>query len=109
MGVRDEDTTGTPRAYTAKMSSFRRLLPYLLRHRRAMILGLLATLAATAIQLAGPWILKFAIDDLTRSVTSGKLLLYASLTLAVAILGGIFRFYSRRLITGSSRDLEYDL
>jgi ATP-binding cassette, subfamily B, multidrug efflux pump len=74
-----------------------------------MILGLLMTLAATAVQLAGPWILKYAIDDLTRSVTSRKLLLYASLTLGAAIVGGLFRYSTRRLLIGASRDFEYDL
>ena len=74
------------------MSPFRRLLPYVIRHRRDITLGLLATVAATAIQLAGPWILKFAIDDLTRSVTSAKLLLYGTLTLGVAVFGGVFRY-----------------
>ncbi len=73
------------------------------------MLGLLGTVAATAIQLAGPWILKFAIDDLTRSVTSRKLLLYASLTLGVAIFGGAFRYATRRLLIGVSRDIEYEL
>jgi ATP-binding cassette subfamily B protein len=91
------------------MSPFRRLLPYVLRHRRDITLGLLATLAATAIQLAGPWILKFAIDDLTRSVTSAKLLLYGTLTLGVAVFGGVFRYTTRRLLMGASRDIEYDL
>jgi ATP-binding cassette, subfamily B, multidrug efflux pump len=91
------------------MSPFRRLLPYVLRHRWEMGLGLVATLATTAVQLAGPWILKYAIDDLTRSVTSHKLLLYASLTLAVAIIGGTFRYVTRRQLIGASRDMEYDL
>jgi ATP-binding cassette subfamily B multidrug efflux pump len=91
------------------MSPFRRLLPYVLRHRRDIGLGLLCTLASTAIQLAGPWILKHAIDDLTRSVTSGKLFLYGSLTLIAAIVGGTFRYLTRRLLIGASRDMEYDL
>jgi ATP-binding cassette subfamily B multidrug efflux pump len=106
------DTRGGPSgplAYTRTMSPFRRLLPYVLRHRRDIVLGLLATLASTAIQLAGPWILKHAIDDLTRSVTSRKLFLYASLTLGAAVFGGIFRYLTRRLLIGASREMEYDL
>jgi ATP-binding cassette subfamily B multidrug efflux pump len=95
--------------YTRKMSPFRRLLPYVMRHRREVLFGLLGTLAATAIQLAGPWVLKYAIDDLTRGVTSSKLFLYASLTLAVAVIGGAFRYSTRRLLIGASRDMEYDL
>jgi ATP-binding cassette subfamily B protein len=91
------------------MSSLRRLLPYVARYRQDLLTGLLCSLAATGIQLAGPWILKYAIDDLTRGVTSAKLLLYAGYTLAAALFGGVFRYFSRRLMIGASRGMEYDL
>jgi ATP-binding cassette subfamily B protein len=63
----------------------------------------------TAIQLLSPWVLKNAIDDLNTGVTRGKLALYAGLLLAIAIVGGIFRFLMRRILIGASRDIEYDL
>jgi ATP-binding cassette subfamily B protein len=91
------------------MAPWRRLIPYLARHRRMVVSGLICALAASTFQLIGPWVLKLAIDDLTHIVTSGKLLLYASLTLSLAIVGGIFRYLARRLLIGASRELEYDL
>jgi ATP-binding cassette, subfamily B, multidrug efflux pump len=91
------------------MSSLRRLLPYVWRYRRTIAWGLACSLAATAIQLIGPLILQYSIDDLTRGVTSAKLLLYAGLMLATAAVGGVFRFQSRMLMVGASRDVEYDL
>jgi ATP-binding cassette subfamily B protein len=90
-------------------SAFRRLLPYALRCRRQFIVGFFCAVAATSIQLVSPWILKYAIDDLTHGVTRGKLLTYAGLLLGIAIVGGYFRFLMRRIMVGASRIIEYDL
>jgi ATP-binding cassette subfamily B protein len=87
----------------------RRLLGYVARYRRSFLLGLVCGIAATLISLTGPWVLKYAIDDLRRGVTTEKLRLYAALMLALALVGGVFRFLTRRIIIGASRDIEYDL
>jgi ATP-binding cassette subfamily B multidrug efflux pump len=88
---------------------FRRLLPYALRYRRRFLIGFACVLVTNAIGLLSPWILKYAIDDLNIGVTRAKLGFYALLLLAVAILGGIFRFLMRRVIIGISREIEYDI
>ncbi len=90
-------------------SAVRRLLPYVLRYRRQFSIGLACVLVTTAIQLLSPWILKYAIDDLSRGVTRGKLAVYAALLLGIACIGGLFRFLMRRIIIGASRDIEYDI
>jgi ATP-binding cassette subfamily B protein len=90
-------------------AALRRLLPYLRRYRRGLALGLACALAATALSLASPWILKLAVDDLAAGVTRGKLALYAALLLGLAGVGGVFRFWMRRLVIGVSRHVEYDL
>ncbi len=87
----------------------RRLLPYVLRYRRRFALGLACVVVTTFIALLSPWILKYAVNDLHQGVTRAKLGLYASLLLAVGLLGGFFRFLMRRIIVGISRDIEYDL
>jgi ATP-binding cassette, subfamily B, multidrug efflux pump len=89
--------------------AIRRLLPYVLRYRRAFAIGLACVLVTTAVQLASPWILKHAIDDLATSVTRQKLALYAGLLLAVACVSAVFRYLMRRVLIGASRDIEYDL
>ena len=87
----------------------RRLLPYVNRYRRAFVIGLGCVIATTTFQLLSPWVLKYAIDDLTRGVTRQKLLLYAGLLLGVALIRGAFLFLMRRIIIGASRDIEYDI
>ena len=90
-------------------SAFQRLAPYLLRYRHRFARGFVFLVLATLIQLVSPWVLKYAIDDLTVGVTRGKLGLYASLLVVVALVGGICRFMMRRIIIGASREIEYDL
>ena len=90
-------------------SPVRRLLPYLHRHRRSLAIGFGCILATTAIQLLAPWVLKFAVDDLTSGVTRAKLLYYAAVLFAIALVGGVFRFLMRKVVIGVSRHMEYDL
>lgn len=91
------------------MSPLAQLVPYVLRFRRQLAVGLLCLVLTTTLSLAGPWVLRYAIDDLTAHVTRGKLGLYAGLLLGLALVGGVFRFLVRRIIVGASRDFEYDL
>src|SRR5687767_6263411 len=91
------------------MSPSRRLIAYMWRYRRSFFTGFAAVIASTTIALAGPWVLKHAIDDLNRGVTSEKVRLYASVVLLLAAVGGVFRFLMRRIIVGASRDFEYGL
>jgi ATP-binding cassette subfamily B protein len=90
-------------------SAFRRLLPFVLRYRRAFLTGLACVVVTTAIQLLSPWVLKYAIDDLNTGITRGKLATYALLLVGIACAGGVFRFLMRRILIGASRDIEYDL
>ncbi|MBI4263824.1 MAG: ABC transporter ATP-binding protein [Acidobacteria bacterium] len=91
------------------MSPARRLLGYALRYRRAFLLGFFCVVATTAIGLASPWVLKYAIDDLQGGVTAAAIRFYAVALLALGTVGGLFRFLMRRIIIGASRDIEYDL
>jgi ATP-binding cassette, subfamily B, multidrug efflux pump len=90
-------------------SAFGRLLPYLLRYKRAFLTGLACVIVTTAIQLLSPWVLKHAIDDLNVGITRAKLATYSGLLLGIAIVGGVFRFLMRRILIGASRDIEYDV
>jgi ATP-binding cassette subfamily B multidrug efflux pump len=87
----------------------RRLLPELARHRRRLLLGLFCLSATTAFSVANPWVLRHAIDDLTRAVTHGKLWWYAGLIVALIGVEGFFRYHMRMILIGISREMEYEL
>ena len=91
------------------MSELKRLLPYLSRYRRSLVLGMLCLLAGKAAAVVVPQVLRMTIDDLTISVTVRKLVLYAGLIVVLALVEGFFRFWMRRLLIGVSRYVEYDL
>ncbi len=89
--------------------AFRRLFPFVIRYRRQFLLGLFCVVLSSTFQLLGPWVLKYAIDDLGRAVTRQKLVTYAGLILGVACVRGLFLFLMRRIIIGVSREIEYDM
>ena len=81
----------------------------MLRYRRRFLLGLLCLVLTTGFSLLGPWVLRFAVDDLTAGVTRDKLALHAATLLGLAVASGGFRFLMRRILVGASRAIEYDL
>jgi ATP-binding cassette subfamily B multidrug efflux pump len=87
----------------------RRLLPYLKRHRKRLLVGLGALLLTTALAVASPWVLRYAVDDLTRGVTRDKLLVYGGLIVALVVVEGFFRYQMRMILIGVSREIEYEL
>jgi ATP-binding cassette, subfamily B, multidrug efflux pump len=91
------------------VSPSRRLLGYVARYRGRFVFGLGCGVIATALQLAGPWVLKHTIDDLLAGVTAEKVRFYGLALLALAVGGGLFRFLVRRVLIGASRDIEYEL
>ena len=91
------------------MSPFRRLFGYVLRYRRDFVTGLAFAFTTAAIALTSPMVLRYAVDDLTREVTRGKLVFYAGVLLAIGLVGGLFRFLTRRTLIGASRHIEYDM
>ena len=90
-------------------TALRRLLPYVRRYQAAVVLGLLSALAATGIQLVGPWVLRLAIDDLSDGASLPVLAGYAAALLAIAGVGGWFRFQMRQRFVIASRDIEFDI
>ncbi|HEX4567889.1 MAG TPA: ABC transporter ATP-binding protein, partial [Vicinamibacterales bacterium] len=69
----------------------------------------MCVVATATFQLLGPWVLKYAIDDLKVGVTRSKLLFYAGLLIGISLVRGAFLFLTRRIIISASRDIEYDI
>jgi len=72
-------------------------------------LGLLTLLLTNLFTFVGPWIAKQAIDGLQAGLSATTLLRYCLLILGAALLQGICRYWSRLLVIGVSREVEFDL
>jgi ATP-binding cassette subfamily B protein len=86
-----------------------RLVPYLERHQKGLLFGLLCLLLTTAFAVASPWVLRFAIDDLSRELTRERLYLYAGALVSIVAIEGLFRYGMRTILIGISREMEYEL
>src|ERR1700746_1826450 len=89
--------------------SLRPLLPYLKRYRWAYVFGTVCVFLTNGTWILFPLVLGKAADDLHAGVTRHKLLVYAGLLLAIAVIKGIFQFLTRWVVIGVSRDIEFDL
>ncbi len=85
------------------------LLPYMRRYRRAYVWGGIVAVLSSAVWVFFPRVIGIAIDDLNQGVTRRKILLYACLLVGIAVAKGIFLFYTRWILIGISRDIEFDL
>lgn len=74
-----------------------------------MLLGLALVVVSNLFTVAGPYILKVAIDALEEHLSYDLVLRYAGLIVLVALLGGIARYGMRELLNGLSRKIERDL
>ncbi len=92
------------------MRELHSVLPYFRPYRRGVLLGLALVVVANLFQVAGPWLIKLAIDSFADStVTLTRIAGYAGLLVLAAVLGGAARFGMRELLNGISRRMECDL
>ncbi len=89
--------------------NLRPLLPYLKRYRWGYVGGTVCVFLTNGIWILFPLVIGRAAQDLSRGVTSRKLLVYAGVLLAIALSKGIFQFLTRWIVIGISRDIEFDL
>lgn len=92
------------------LGELRAVLPYFRPYRAAVAWGLAMVVVANAFQVAGPWIMKLAIDGLSDpGVTHGRIAALAGLIVGAALLGGAARFGMRQILNSVSRRMEADL
>jgi ATP-binding cassette subfamily B multidrug efflux pump len=91
------------------MRHLARLIPYLVRRRRTLAVGAGSILATCAFSVLSPWVLRYAVDDLTVLVTPRKLLVYAAAVVGLVLGEGVFRYVMRSTLIGMSREVEYEL
>jgi ATP-binding cassette subfamily B multidrug efflux pump len=84
--------------------------PFLRRHRRLFLAGLLALLGTDATHLLIPWFTRLALDGLTAVHESAWDLARDPLLIALAACAqGVFRYFWRTNVFGFSRHIEWDL
>jgi ATP-binding cassette subfamily B protein len=91
------------------MNALRSLLPYFKPYRGGVAAGLLLVVIGNVFVVAGPYVLKVAIDTLATDLRSDLVIRYALMIVGVALLGGIARYWMRELLNGISRRMEADI
>src|SRR5579864_5747896 len=89
--------------------SFRTLWPYLRRYRRALALGMSSLVLKDLAQVAGPLLIRSAIDSFTAGRPFAVIFRLALLLAGIALFKSFFQFWMRVILIGISRDIEYDL
>jgi ATP-binding cassette subfamily B protein len=79
-------------------------------YRATMFLGLFFGVCSAAVSASGPYVLRLGVDDIQRQGVDLSLLLsYSGLLLLLALVDGVFKFFTRRLVIGGSNRIERDL
>ena len=92
------------------MKELRTLVPYFRPYRQAVVGGLVLVVITNLFTVAGPFLIKLAIDGMEDpDVTARRIAGYALMLVAVAFLGGAAKFGMRMLLNGLSRRIECDL
>ena len=108
----------TPDGSTASIAgarSDRRIWRYIYLYRWQYITGFVALVVATVLALIPPLVVKYAVDDIVSAVegrgdaTMRTLLWHGAIIIATAAVESVLRYYSRRVVSGSARHIEYRL
>lgn len=86
------------------------LLPYVRPYKRGIAAGLVLVVVANLFQVAGPFLIGGAIDELRAPAPVwNHVLEYAGLIVGAALLMGVARYAMRELLNGISRRIEADI
>src|SRR5882762_3485376 len=91
------------------MNDLRKLLSYFRPYRVSLFIGIACIIAGTVFNVSVPLIVGKAIDSNWKVVNWGVLTIAALKVLGASAISGVFLFLQRRIITGMSRHVEYDL
>jgi ATP-binding cassette, subfamily B, multidrug efflux pump len=96
------------------MKSLTRLIPYLTRYKKTLLLGVVTVVGSNLFSVAQPLFLGYAIDEFNRGIqnhvyVSSDLLRWALMIVGFSIVAGVFTFLTRQTIIVVSRHIEFDL
>ena len=87
----------------------RHLLPYLRRHRSALVVGGVSVLLTNLFQVWSPWLVRQAVDHVQTGAARGTLARDAGLILLAVLLQALFLYTMRMSLIRASRRMEYEL
>jgi ATP-binding cassette subfamily B protein len=91
---------------------FRDLAPlfgYMRRYRWGYLWGTLSCICANAVWVLFPQVIQRAIDEMRQGTSHQRILLFAGLLVAIALVKGVFLYSQRWILIGISREIEFDL
>jgi ATP-binding cassette, subfamily B, multidrug efflux pump len=92
------------------MKEFRTVLPDLRKYFWPLVAGLAALLVVDVLQLLIPRIIKWVVDDLIQGTATGRaFFVYALEIIGISLVIGIFRYFWRYFILGTSHRIERNL
>ncbi len=90
-------------------SVFKTAGPYLWRYRRGLALGLGSLLMKDVISASLPLVIRSGVDSLTNGFRLQIVFLFAALLVGLSLVKGLFQYWMRVILIGTSRDIEFDL
>ncbi|MBI4908117.1 MAG: ABC transporter ATP-binding protein [Acidobacteria bacterium] len=91
------------------IAAFRKLAPYLWRHRRGLAIGFGALIMKDLLVVGQPIIIKRGIDALMSGFSMETVLWMCAALVLLTAIKGVFQFYMRIVLVGISRDIEFDI
>lgn len=91
------------------MKDFPRFLRYFTRRPAAYAAGFGTMILSALLFLAMPVIVRRALEGLQHGVTVEKLVRSSLLIVVLALADGVLLFYTRKILIGASRDIEYEM
>ncbi len=85
------------------------LYAYMRRYRWGYLWGTLSCIASNAIWVLFPQVIQRAIDAMSHGVSRQRILVFAGLLVAIALVKGVFLYSQRWILIGISREIEFDL
>lgn len=91
------------------MIYLKRLVPYLKKYRKTLLLGLLVITCSAVFTNLIPFVISKAIDQIRNHTDGMALYKYALMTVGFAAISGVFLYLTRQTIIVVSREIENDL
>lgn len=92
------------------MQQLRALVPFVMRYRGRLLLGLFFSICAATTSVTLPQIIRSVVDLLnTRGVVPSELLRFGLIMFGIGIVDTLFRFGQRQTINASSYLVEFDM